>query len=175
MPALPLNLASRGLIIPKIIAHATADDAVEHLHTLHHERFAPFRLVAADASAVLDAVWDRARLTVTRRPLAPVCFVSSGLGDHRAAPRLALFDQWFARRPADPDAQDEFHRHHWPDRPEISVRMAREDARTMSVTVIESARRAMHYEDDAGRATLSLADRHDAPMPTATRGRRAPC
>ena len=74
----------------------------------------------------------------------PACFVSSGLGDRRVAPRLGLFNALV--RPvvtgeiaAVREAQDAFHRHTWKSRRNISVMMTRKDARTVSVTTVEVA------------------------------------
>jgi len=56
-------------------------------------------------------------------------------------------------------AQDAFHTHQWPDRPEISVFMERSDARTVSRTRVEVGPRAvtMRYEPiDGEPATISL-------------------
>jgi hypothetical protein len=66
----------------------------------------------------------------------PVCWVSSGLGDDRVEPRLPLFEAMVGSDPT-PAAQDAFHRHAWPDRPEISVMMSRDEARTTGVTTVE--------------------------------------
>jgi len=79
-------------------------------------------------------------LTLRDQPLdRPVMFTSSGLGDARVeGPRRELFHDWFGDDPAQwPAQQDAFHRHRWPDRPELSVCMSREDARSVSLTVVE--------------------------------------
>ena len=60
---------------------------------------------------------------------------SSGLGDHLVeGPRRTLFD---ADPPRTAAAQDAFHRHRWADRLPLSVAMHRDDARTVSRTVVE--------------------------------------
>lgn len=166
-PALPAaGLVSRGQIIPAVAEVSRAADAIKRLGSIDLACFAPFRLVVADRAALLVAAWDRATLRVERRELGPACFASSGLGDHLVAPRLALFDEWLASRALTSAVQDEFHRHEWPGRPEISVRMRRDGARTVSTTVVEvrrdhgdpAARPAvtMIHEDDASRTVASL-------------------
>jgi len=92
---------------------------------------------------------------------------SSGLGDELVAPpRRVLFDRMITFGEQTPEAQDTFHRHAWPDRGYLSVRMRRTDARTVSYTVVEllPQGRSMHYhaiEDehvpDRQRDVLALA------------------
>jgi len=129
---------SRGLLIPRLIDAETADQAMAKLDELDLSPFDPFRLIAVDPLGVRVARWDRRSLTGTPSALAPMCLVSSGLGDHVVSPRLELFREWFASRGFTAEAQDAFHAHRWPDRPEISVMMSRDDARTVSVTTVEA-------------------------------------
>lgn len=153
-PVLPPtgSLRSRGAVIPLLIASPTASDAIDHLSRLDLRAFAPFRLVAADSSGVIDARWNRAGLHIARHALEPMCFVSSALGDHLVAPRLDLFDLFLRDMGPTPAMQDAYHKHHWPHRPEISVAMSRSDARTVSVTTVEVPGELtpaiMHYRDD---------------------------
>lgn len=147
------GLVSRGLIIPEIIGAGSAAASLDALRRLDLSDFAPFRLVAiesvpapgvADSLSLpraIEARWDRGTLTTTVHPAGASCFTSSGLGDHLVQPRLSLFDQMVRPDPTR-QTQDRFHRHQWPDRPEVSVMMTREDARTVSVTTVEVARAA---------------------------------
>lgn len=153
----PPRAQSRGAIIPAIIGAGASSEAITALASLDLERFLPFRLVAADREAIAVGRWDGEALSVERRALAPSCFVSSGLGDALVAPRLELFDRWMAERGATAEAQDAFHEHQWPDRTEISVRMSRPDARTVSTTTVEvdgnagaAASVRMGHRDDDG-------------------------
>lgn len=139
----PSMLRSRGLVIPDLIASSDRGEVGLALREMDLDAFAPFRLIAADPSGpsgvrLLEARWDRDELRIVEPAHVPACFVSSGLGDAFALPRLDLFEQVRARLtgPGAIEAQDRFHAHQWPDRPEISVRMSRADARTMSVTVV---------------------------------------
>jgi hypothetical protein len=138
----PQVLRSRGLVIPSLIAAADAADAMGALQELDLDAFAPFRLVAVDARGsgvrMIEARWDREELALAQPVRPPACFVSSGLGDALVLPRLDLFQaQVGAAHPHDAAAQDRFHQHAWPDRPEISVLMHRDDARTVSVTTVQ--------------------------------------
>jgi Transport and Golgi organisation 2 len=131
-------LVSRGTIIPRLAEAADGAGAMEALASMDLDAIAPFRMLACDAFAgavrVLEADWDRRELRRLDHT-TPACFVSSGLGDSKVLVRLPLFEQ--AVRQDDPDAQDAFHRHVWPDRPEVSVLMRRRDARTVSITSVE--------------------------------------
>lgn len=184
MPLLPPRhqLRSRGLIIPRLIGAPSPTDAATHLNDIELAWYAPFRLVAASHGTIIDAVWDRVELRITERTMIPTCFVSSGLGDHLVPPRLELFNDWTSGGDWSADAQDEFHRHRWPERPEISVMMCREGARTVSITTIEApddAPTTMKYADDAGECSISFGGPRHAVMNedrnANTRGSRAPC
>lgn len=166
---------SRGRLIPALIESRGVEGALDLLEQHDLEQFEPFRLVAAGADRIMaDAVWDGSAFRSARQILRPVCFVSSGLGDERAEPRRDLFGEWGAARRWSPELQDEFHRHRWPERPEISVLMDRADARTVSVTTVEISEATavrMHYLDDSGASTVSFA----APRLRAGWSARASC
>lgn len=132
---------SRGGIIPRLIGHRCGEEAVSGLGGLELDRLEPFRLVAADALGgrvrIIEALWDGRALTRVNLGEGPACFASSGLGDWLVEPRLPLFERMVVDMGATPEAQDAFHEHRWPDRPEISVMMDRGAARTVSVTRVE--------------------------------------
>ncbi len=157
-----LAIGERGASLP---AGARLSAVARLIERMELEVYAPFRLVGACDDGVVEFRWDRARLQSRRLNLVPACFVSSGLGDHRVQPRLALWDGWLARHGATPEAQDEFHRHQWPEHHEISVLMSRADARTVSTTAAEIGPRpplgearsvVMRYRDDGGDRVVSL-------------------
>ena len=137
------GLKSRGLVIPKLIGAESAAEAMRQLTRLSLKCFAPFRLVAVDGQgdqlSIAEARWDRQQIEVFEHRASPACFVSSGLGDSRVSARLPLFDQLVADGDGSAgERQDEYHRHSWPDKPEISVLMSRADARTVSITTVEA-------------------------------------
>jgi len=139
------GLKSRGLVIPALIGAADVTEAVRRLERLSLKSFAPFRLVAVTAQGdelvIAEARWDRKQIEVNVHTGGPACFVSSGLGDSLVADRIGLFDRMVASGASNEsigERQDEYHRHTWPDRPELSVLMSRTDARTVSVTTIEA-------------------------------------
>lgn len=95
---------------------------------------------------------------------APNVWVSSGLGDDRVSPRIELFDRLVAAEPS-PDAQDAFHRHRWAQRPEISVLMERDTARTVSVLTVElvPGRARMLYQSVEATGGLGPPEVAEAP------------
>jgi hypothetical protein len=133
---------SRGRVVPALLGAASPWDAVFAVERdLDPADFATFRLVAIDRDVVADFYWDGREAVIGSQLLAerPVLFTSSGLGDDRVAPaREALFERVMGvARSRWPAAQDAFHRHRWADRPELSVDMARADARTVSYAAVE--------------------------------------
>ena len=133
------NRLSRGTIIPALLDAADLAAVRSRLGTLTPDRYAPFRLIACDGLACLEALGEADTLTLQAHALdRPLMFTSSGLGDALVEPpRRALFDGWFSQDPHEwPAQQDAFHRHRWPDRPELSVCMSRDDARSVSLTAV---------------------------------------
>lgn len=139
---------TRGALVPLLLACSDMPSALASAWTIDRRRFAPFRLVLAHraGAALITSAPDR--WSVRALPLdAPLMFTSSALGDaHVDAPRRRLFTRLMAAGWA--DGQRAFHRHRWPLRPDISVVMARPDARTVSRTTVDCGGRgpALSYE-----------------------------
>lgn len=135
---------SRGLVIPRLIGLGSPEEVTESLTAMSLREFLPFRLIAIgsgptpDRPRIIESRWDGSSVGVVRHDGSPICFVSSGLGDRLVEPRLALFETMVVSQGATKAAQDEFHAHSWPDRPQFSVMMSRTDARTVSVCRVES-------------------------------------
>lgn len=134
--------ASRGEIIPGLLHCASLEELVAATEAIDLEQFPPFRLLAVDQAAAFSLRSDGARAVCERcawRP-GPLMFTSSGLGDALVeSPRAALLAEFFSGRPASswPEIQAAYHRHSWPDRPQVSVCMRRPDAHTVSYTVVD--------------------------------------
>lgn len=132
---------SRGDVIPSLLGARSIHEMIQKLVHIERERMMPFRLVACDGEWVL--LWRSTepveRVVVDPWDGEPVMWTSSGLGDHLVeGPRRELFDSWFGDEPSEYiSEQVAFHRHKWPDRGQLSVCMHREDARTVSYTVID--------------------------------------
>lgn len=139
----PSTLVSRGKLIPKLIDAADLAEVVDRIRGLPLALFSPFRLVAVALNGpvvrCLEVTWDRTELEVAPESMPPICFASSGLGDSLVTPRLGLFSELVGDEGL-AASQDAFHHHRWPDKPEISVMMSREDARTVSITTCEVVR-----------------------------------
>ncbi|MBA4064811.1 MAG: hypothetical protein C0501_14080 [Isosphaera sp.] len=158
-----VGTVSRGTIIPALLATGSPGDAVSAAEQeLELEAFAPFRLVAVGREVIASLVWDGRTAEIDSRLLggAPAVFTSSGLGDHLVTgPRTGLFRALTAGPPAGwPAAQDAFHRHRWPDRPEVSVNMSRATARTVSHAVVEVGPAGVRFAYHADAPDAPAAD-----------------
>lgn len=149
------KLRSRGLVIPDLIGSPTPAAAMQQLAQLNLRHFAPFRLLTVapgpTGPIISEARWDRHNLDILWHAAIPLCLVSSGLGDSLVSPRLDLFEDMVAAPGQTSERQDEFHRHTWPTRPEISVLMSRQDARTVSITTLDVLSGA-----EAGRSEVTM-------------------
>jgi hypothetical protein len=147
----PSARRSRGQVITSLASCTTIDDAVVAGRSLAPDDFLPFRLIVLGVAETLEIVSEGRTCRMMRRPLGlPLLRTSSSLGDLRvAAPRRALFKRVFGSRPLFAAAQDAFHRHVWPARPEASVLMTRPDASTVSVTTVELYRDRLDMTYDA--------------------------
>lgn len=132
---------SRGTVIPSLMQAQSVHHVIQGLLALERDRMMPFRLVACDGEFVL--LWRSTepveRVVVDPWDGEPVMYTSSGLGDHLVErPRRELFEGWFGDEPAGYlEKQDAFHRHQWPGREHLSVCMDRDDARTVSYTLVD--------------------------------------
>ena len=132
---------SRGLIVRELLSCGSMAHVREAIASLNVGVFETFRLVIVHGLTVTVATHDGA-CTMTCRQISldvPLLFTSSSLGDARVeAPRRRLFQRMVVQRRAGwLDGQAQFHRHQWRCRPEISVRMERGDALTVSRTVVD--------------------------------------
>jgi len=143
---------SRGLIVRELLRCGCLSQALDVAGRLDVSVFEMFRLVIVHGFSVGIATHDGARMMTCRQiPLdTPLLFTSSSLRDARVeAARRRLFQRILVqRRTGWLDGQARFHRHQWPSTPEMSVRMEREDALTVSRTVVDVTRtgRVVLYE-----------------------------
>jgi hypothetical protein len=147
-------MLSRGTIIPGLLHCDTLASAYAQATALEPTRYGRFRLVLASRKELAE-VWSdgcHVRLLSPKQIASPLLFTSSGLGDRLVEePRRRLFAEFFSQ-PGDFVArQQEFHRHRWLDRPQFSVCMHREDAQTVSHTVVSLGRDrvTLSYHPDA--------------------------
>jgi hypothetical protein len=143
---------SRGLIVRELLRCTSLSHATATATSLNPGAFGPFQLVIVQERGVVVAMSEaQVRIRCTQRTLdGPLLFTSSSLGDALVEPpRRQLFDRMVLRSPDGwLDGQARFHEHRWPRRPEISIRMERPDALTVSRTTIDIAngRRHLVYE-----------------------------
>ena len=135
---------SRGVLIPRLLGAARLETAVARARAVlgpsgEHPRFEPFTLVMIQRHDVATVDYCGGTMTIGRRRLTrPLMFTSSSLGDALVEEaRRRLFASLVESNRRSLAAQAKFHRHRWPDRPHISVRMARVDAATVSHTTID--------------------------------------
>jgi uncharacterized protein with NRDE domain len=136
----PGGARSRGLIVPAVLSADDFAAAVRTAARLDPTHYAPFRLIVLRSRHAVVFTSDGRRLSSAAADVTrPFLLTSSSLGDDMVArPRAGLFRALMdTQRSRWPGAQQQFHEYQWPLRPEISVRMERADARTVSRTVIE--------------------------------------
>ena len=168
--------ASRGSIIPGLLSSASLDEVAARLPALSAPIRRPFRLVVTDGASLLEAIGGNALVECLRHPLdQPFMRCSSGLGDEVVAPlRTEAFSRLFTREGADPvAAQEAFHRLRFSDREDCSIDMSREDALTVSWTLVElrpGVLRMTHHpgppREQPTPVVLELGLRHPAPSST---------
>ncbi|MEM1183815.1 MAG: NRDE family protein [Planctomycetota bacterium] len=128
---------SRGRVILDLLSQP-ADAPLRHPESARMRSYRVVRVRRGSTQILVEthrSFGDASETTAS--PLArPCAWASSGLGDDRVQPRIPLFSERVGAA-ASRIAQDDYHRHRWPDRPEISVLMTRDDARTTAITTIE--------------------------------------
>jgi uncharacterized protein with NRDE domain len=130
---------SRGLIIPTLLDCGSVPEALDIGASVDPAHFDPFRLVLVQRMVAAVLTSDGLTLAVEIMGVSrPLMVTSSSLGDAVVeGPRRRLFERlvlknegtWLA-------AQTRFHAHQWRSRAEISVKMERHTARTVSRTCI---------------------------------------
>lgn len=139
----PNPTQSRGLIPLFLIQQGDPEAMLKALLSMDLSVYACFTAFGVSANEdgprVMIAQWNAQELIVVRTGaelFEPVVVASSGLGDEVVQDRVPLFLEMTASD-LTPEIQDAFHNHHWEDRPQASVLMSRENARTVSMTTIE--------------------------------------
>jgi hypothetical protein len=130
---------SRGGVIPRLAGAGSMSEALARLLATGAERYRPFRLLVLDASQLVECWVEGGRLRYRRAYLqGAVMRTSSSLGDAIVqGPRRMLFRRFVRGTSHAAAAQDAFHDHQWAGREDVSVRMQRADALTVSRAVVE--------------------------------------
>jgi len=147
-PAAARSFVSRGLIVRGTLACDSLDAARDAVLAFDAVDFQPFRLVLVqDRRIVLVAGDGREFGSVESALDAPYMFTASSLGDVFVdSPRRRLFDCLMSDPNRRHQGQRLFHRHQWIDKRDISVLMEREDAATVSRTVVDVTAQAVALE-----------------------------
>jgi hypothetical protein len=141
--AVPHPKRSRGLIARRLLRHGAADEAWQSVRGIDVLAYAPFSVLLVSCRWIGAATSDGTGLETTVSPLdRPMLFTSSSLGDDVVEPpRRHLFERLvIGGRDGWLNGQAAFHRHRWKRRPDISVRMSRVDALTVSHTTADVTR-----------------------------------
>ncbi len=144
------SFCSRGLIVRDALACDSLDAARQAVLALDAAAFQPFLLVLVQNRRIALVAGDSRELASVDAALDhPYMFTASSLGDVFVdLPRRRLFECLMRDPGRRPQGQQLFHRHQWIDKREISVLMEREDAATVSRTVVDVSARcvALEYE-----------------------------
>lgn len=142
MPAALLGKSyrSRGELIPMLIHHAAAQEALAELLEKDLQAYPPFRMLAVDeqSTCLLTSTHGARPAVEALASHSHFMLASSGLGDCLVtSPRERLFQEMVSNEEVDPATlQDAYHEHTWPGKEHISVLMSRKEARTVSTTSV---------------------------------------
>ena len=131
---------SRGRLIPELLSCDSLEAVRSRLSPLVEAIQRPHRLVVSDGRSVLESIGGDGRVHCTLHRLdRPLLRSSSGLGDQVVEPmrRTAFERHLLGPGSAETTDQDAFHRLRFEGHDECSIDMSREDARTVSWTVVE--------------------------------------
>ena len=146
----PAGSRSRGEIPLALVGSDTMASAGRALTRLDVAAYPAFLVLVVWFDRLLVGASDGVRMSIAEHPLTrPLAFTSSSLGDRAAEQvRLPLFWSLVGESRAPLAAQQAFHDHQWPACPELSVRMTRPEACTVSRTRIDvrGDRVALDYE-----------------------------
>lgn len=141
---------SRGEIPVAVLASDSLGDARIRLAQLDPASYPPFLALVVSFDRLLCVRGDSARVTIDEQPLTkPLVFTSSSLGDARVEHvRVPLFQSLVVTSHRPWEGQRVFHDHQWRGRPDVSVRMRRSDACTVSRTRVDvrGSRASLDYE-----------------------------
>jgi len=133
-------VASRGLVIPRLLTHADLDAATRAALDVDPRAQRPFRIVGVQGRGAVVIRSDGRSVTASATAVdRPLLFTSSSLGDALVeSVRWPLFQRMVLRAPDSRlDGQRRFHAHRWPSAGGLSVLMSRPDARTVSRSAVD--------------------------------------
>jgi len=137
-PPLPADRISRGLLVMELLGQSSLGDLERALSDRQLEPYEPFTIVGLEHGAPAHLWgWDGYALAAWRQE-EPGLLLASSAADQEAAAsaRRNTFAQAAAAGPLDPKALAAIHASHRPARGPLSVCMHREDASTVSFTMV---------------------------------------
>jgi Transport and Golgi organisation 2 len=151
----PPEPQSRGLLIPALIQHSTAVEALAALESRDLGPTQPFSLVALEpGQPVRVAAWDGIALTALTHRAPGLILTSSSVTEPEVAlARRAIFR---AQQSFTPVVLASLHHSHLPERGRCSICMHRDDAETQSysdITATPKEIRLAHTPDAPCRGT----------------------
>jgi uncharacterized protein with NRDE domain len=156
-PPVPLDRISRGLLVMELLGLRSLRDLERALSDRRLQRYEPFTLLGLERGAPAHLWnWNGETLAVSRQE-EPGLLLASSAADQEAAAaaRRDTFAQAAALGPLDPKALAAIHASHRPVRGPLSVCMHREEASTVSFSMVT-----------AGRGRISLAHANGPPCVT---------
>jgi hypothetical protein len=135
-PAQPI---SRGRLVADLLALAVLGEVTERIPRADLGRYRPFTLVAfAPASQAIGFHWDGTCMEEIRVAHPGLVAVSSAAGRDIEMRRAAMIERELGSGlPLDASSLTALHARHWPDDLAASVCMHREEAETVSSTLIQ--------------------------------------
>ncbi|MFI5210648.1 MAG: NRDE family protein, partial [Gemmatimonadales bacterium] len=156
-PPVPAERISRGLLVMELLGQHSLPGLERALPGRRLEQYEPFTLVGlAPGSLAHLWSWDGGTLVAWQQEQPGLLLASSAIDQEAAASaRRDTFAQAAALGPLDPKALAAIHASHRPVRGPLSVCMHREDASTVSFTMVT-----------VGRGRISLAHANGPPCVT---------
>jgi len=137
---------SRGVIIPYLLECESLIDALQRGADVDPNDFNRFRVALVQRGTVATLTSDGTEVAVEVHDLTrPMMLTSSSLGDELVEnPRRRLFERLFGGEERSwAHAQIRFHEHQWRSRRDISIRMERPEATTVSHTFVSVSQSAI--------------------------------
>jgi hypothetical protein len=158
---------SRGAIIPALLGSSTAGEAGIRIASLSMKTIKPYRLFtfSGHERLIVESRWDGARLEELCHPWIKRHSFSSGFDELRTTSiRAATCEQHVARISTKEELLD-LHRSHHPEKGPFSLCMHRDDAQTVSCTLLEWNINQLSIDYIDGPPCLA-ASRHNATLET---------
>jgi hypothetical protein len=148
---------SRGLLLKDLMDSLSRSEVIQRVDEMELDRFQPFTLLVLPADEPAMSIrWTGSECAVDFRADARMPLTSSSLKDPNVvALRQKLFAEMLSQRGAlDIELLHQFHLSHWPERGRYSVCMHRDDAATVSLSVVTVNRDTIRISYQPGSPCL---------------------